>query len=706
MNLDAALAYGGAALTGFLAVGALLRAHRAVDRWAFVSGMAVFTMERGCTGLMAGATLPAEMYYWQLWRMTAAAFLPGIWLLFSLSYARGDARKFLRNWRYAILAAFLIPTGAVFFFQPGLVVSTEAIPGESLVFFRIGTAGTVLYLVQLITALLVLMNLERTFRAAIGTVRWRIKFMLLGLGVLFLVRLYTASQALLFRGIDPALQSLNSVAMIVACLLILRTLFRAGHFGRDVYPSHSVLQGSVTILLVGTYLLVVGIFAKIVVYLGGDASFAVKTLVVFVLLVVLAVLLQSDRVRLHLRRFISRHFQRPLYDYGTMWRKFTEGTASRVEQTDLCRALVGLISEMFQALSVSIWLVDDKKDSLNFAASTSLPGAVSRHPFPEQGEALEVIHHFQSHPDPVDIDLARGDWAAALRRWQPGEFPNGGHRVCIPLIGRGEVLALIILGDRVGGALFTLQDFDMLKCVADHAAGCLLNVQLSQNLLQAKEHEAFQTMAAFFVHDLKNAASTLNLMLQNLPEHFDDPAFREDALRGVGKSVAHINHLISRLSQLRHELKISPRESDLNEVVAGVVTEFAKETGFVIELNPGALPRVLLDREQFAKVVTNLILNGSEAMAGSGRLQLATSQAGGWAVLSATDQGCGMSAEFLAKSLFRPFQTTKRSGLGIGMFQSKMIVEAHGGRIAVESTPGQGTTFRVLLPLTPRTSIL
>ena len=113
-------------------------------------------------------------------------------------------------------------------------------------------------------------------------------------------------------------------------------------------------------------------------------------------------------------------------------------------------------------------------------------------------------------------------------------------------------MGLMILGDRVGGARFSWQDFDLLKCIGDHIAAGLLNTQLSQKLLQAKELEAFQTMSAFFVHDLKNTANTLNLMLQNLPMHFDDPAFRADALRGVSKTVAHINRLIGRLGSIRH----------------------------------------------------------------------------------------------------------------------------------------------------------
>jgi signal transduction histidine kinase len=63
-----------------------------------------------------------------------------------------------------------------------------------------------------------------------------------------------------------------------------------------------------------------------------------------------------------------------------------------------------------------------------------------------------------------------------------------------------------------------------------------------------------------------------------------------------------------------------------------------------------------------------------------------------------------MSPAFLRASLFRPFQTTKKKGLGIGMFQSKMIVEAHRGKIRVESEPGAGTTFRVMLPLNRQTA--
>jgi signal transduction histidine kinase len=76
-----------------------------------------------------------------------------------------------------------------------------------------------------------------------------------------------------------------------------------------------------------------------------------------------------------------------------------------------------------------------------------------------------------------------------------------------------------------------------------------------------------------------------------------------------------------------------------------------------------------------------------------------TEQRNGWAVLAVSDNGRGMSKTFMEQLLFRPFQTTKSEGLGIGLFHSRTIVEAHNGRIEVESEEGKGSTFRVLLPV-------
>jgi putative PEP-CTERM system histidine kinase len=698
MNITAMLAFAGALFSGALAFMACWRERKSIAHRSFAAGMTVLAVESVFNGFSLNAASVKEMVYWQNWELASISFLPGIWLLFSLSYGRGNYREFLKRWRSVLILAFLIPVGLVVLSRGKMIVSANQNNAGHWI-FALGIAGIVLNCLFLLGAVLVLINLERTFRASVGTMRWRIKFMILGLGVLFVVRSCISSQMLLFHAIDLSWQTVNSVALLVSCLLILRSLFRAGHFDMDVYPSHSVLQGSLTALLAGIYLLIIGVFAKLVTFGGGDAAFTLKAFVMLVGLVLLTVLLLSDRVRVHTSRFISRNFQRPSYDYRTVWRKFTEGTAACVTQKELCQASVKLTADVFQVLSVTMWLVDEKKEQLVFAASTFLSEARADALNPKNTDATNMIATLQKHPEPVDIDSSKEKWAAALRLRHPDEFHKDGNRVCVPVVVGGEILGLMILGDRVGGGNFSQQDFDLLKCVGDQIAAGLLNARLSQKLLQAKELEAFQTMSAFFVHDLKNAASTLNLMLQNLPAHFDDPAFREDAVRVTAKSVAHINRLIERLGHLRHELKIKPAEADLNEIISRFFAGWEKAAGVSLAKNFQPLPKFNFDPEQLLKVVTNLILNAKEAVAQNGEIQIATRQINGHAVLSVSDNGCGMNPEFLSRSLFRPFQTTKKNGLGIGMFQSKMIVEAHKGRIEVESEPGKGTTFRIYLPL-------
>ncbi|HEY3760376.1 MAG TPA: XrtA/PEP-CTERM system histidine kinase PrsK [Verrucomicrobiae bacterium] len=668
-------------------------AHR-----SFAAGMFVLAMESLVNGIAARPVILDEKIFWERCSLLAQAFLPGIWLFFSLSYGRGNYREFLHRWRFALGLFFLLPLGLVFIWRDKLIIGA-ALAANGHWMLSLGEAGLALNLVFLAGAIVVLMNLERTFRAAVGTMRWRIKFIIIGLGVLFGVRCYAASQVLLFHAMDLSVQAVNAVALLAASGLIFRSLWRANHFDVDIYPSHSILQNSLTVVLAGVYLLVIGIFANVVASLGGDDAFTIKAFFVLVAIVLLTVLLLSDRIRLQTGRFVSRHFQRPQYDYRAVWRKFTGSTAACVGQRELCQATMKLATDVFHALSVTVWLADEKNEELNFATSTFLSEAQAREMRLEKETVSKIFEALEKLPEPVNLDLSRQPWAVALRGIHPETFSEGGHRICVPLSVSGELLGLMILGDRIGGIPFSGQDFDLLKCVGDEIAASLLAARLSQKLLQAKELEAFQTMSAFFVHDLKNAASTLNLMLQNLPAHLDDPAFREDALRGVSKTCGHINRLVERLSLLRNELKIRPVEGDLNQWISKTLADFENNSGvnLVKEFKP--LPKVPFDPEQLFKVLTNLALNAREASPRDAEIRVGTQQVNGWAILSVSDHGCGMKPEFLNRSLFRPFQTTKKNGLGIGMFQSKMIVEAHRGKIEVQSEPGKGTTFKIFLPV-------
>jgi hypothetical protein len=133
-----------------------------------------------------------------------------------------------------------------------------------------GLAATALNVVLLVALVLILVNLEQTFRAAVGTMRWRIKFVVVGLVLIFGARLYVRSQAILFSAPDITLWNVESGALLIGCFLLTAGYVRTRWVESDVYPSLAVMRSSLTIVVVGGYLFVVGILGQLVSRFGGD----------------------------------------------------------------------------------------------------------------------------------------------------------------------------------------------------------------------------------------------------------------------------------------------------------------------------------------------------------------------------------------------------------------------------------------------------
>ena len=696
MTSESTLAFIAAVLSAALAVAAVWRNRRSGAVWWFAFGMLGLALDSVLAGICLSLINVEKLAFWQEWALILKAFLVAIWLGFAVTYSRGDAGQSFRRWRILIAIACVLPAAALFGFR-GNLIQVSVRPDSSDLWISFSTAGKVVNVAILVGTVLILMNLERTFRSAVGTMQWRIKFLVLGLAVIFGARIYTRSQAVVFSAHNNSLMEVEAIGLLVGCALLGVGYFRSGFREIDVYPSRAVLHTSITVLLVGGYLFVIGVLAQIVARYGGATSFQFQAFLVLVAIALLAVLLLSEKIRQRIKRFVSRHFSRPQYDFRRVWTQFTQSTSSAIDDPTLCVASAKLISETFNVLSVSIWLFDEEKNKLRLEASTSRARTAMDN---DAIDSPAIDSGLTRMRKAFDLEKIKDDWGRTLREISKTQFSEGGNRVGVPLLAGDRYLGLVILADRVNGVPYTVEELELLECIGDQVASSLLNLRLAKEIMLGKELEAFQTISAFFVHDLKNAASTLKLTLQNLPVHFDDPDFRQDTLRSIGATTNRINQIIDRLGTLGSKLELRLSAVDLRLLVEQAIENLNGAPGIELAKEFEPLPKFMADGEQLRSVVTNLLLNAREAVGERGRIEVKIAAQDGWAALSVSDDGCGMAPSFLRDSLFRPFKTTKKKGLGIGMFQSKMIIEAHHGSIRVKSDLGKGTTFQVLLPLT------
>ena len=241
---------------------------------------------------------------------------------------------------------------------------------------------------------------------------------------------------------------------------------------------------------------------------------------------------------------------------------------------------------------------------------------------------------------------------------------------------------------------------------------------LQQQLLQAQKMETIGQLAGGIAHDFNNLLQAItgfaDILLQDM-----DPAnpHRADVLE-INKAADRATELTRQLLAFSRKQMLEPMAVDLNDLVAGTEKMLRRLIGediqLTLELEPG-LDLIQADPGQLEQVLVNLTVNARDAMGVGGRLTIRTNgivllkedtlldpemRSGRFVMLSVTDSGHGMPPDVAAR-IFEPFFTTKGPGRGTGLGLSVVygIVQQHGGMIRVYSEPGQGTTFRIYLPV-------
>jgi putative PEP-CTERM system histidine kinase len=216
-------------------------------------------------------------------------------------------------------------------------------------------------------------------------------------------------------------------------------------------------------------------------------------------------------------------------------------------------------------------------------------------------------------------------------------------------------------------------------------------------LLEVRKFDAFNRMSAFVVHDLKNIVTQLSLMLKNAKRLHDNPEFQQDMLMTVENSLDRMRQLMLQLRE-----GATPPGTVVGVDLAIIVQRIASvalKRGRQLEVE--LIDKVLTrgHEERLERIIGHVVQNAFDATDPSGRVWVKLDRASGQARVEIGDTGHGMSEEFVQERLFKPFQTTKQAGMGIGAYESFQYVQELGGKILVSSAQNKGTLVTILLPL-------
>ncbi|WP_020655373.1 XrtA/PEP-CTERM system histidine kinase PrsK [Massilia niastensis] len=531
---------------------------------------------------------------------------------------------------------------------------------------------------------------EQVYRNRSLQERWAVKFACIGIGAMFAYDFYLYSHAMLFRGVDPDIWAARGIVNAIGVPLLVVALGRSKLWESPLAVSRRAMFHSAALFGSAIYLLAMGSAGYYLRFFGGSWGVVMQVAFLFGALILLAGVLFSGTFRARLKVFISKHFYSYNYDYREEWLRFTRTLSEPGPR--LGERVIEAVAALVESPGGALW---QRRESGRYepVASWQMPAVAASEPvnsplcqFLESSQWVIDVQEYARTPDKYDA-LELPAWLDSYQRaW-----------LIVPLILHAKLSGFVVLQTSRSPIKLNWEVIDLLEIAGSQAASQLAQQSAANALMVARQFESFNRMSTFVVHDLKNLVAQLSLLNANAARHKDNPEFQADMLETLDLSVQKMKLLLQKLSRTGSQERPLPLPVDqvVRQALA-LKAAFEPHPQLIVEASDMC---VLAERERLERVVGHLIQNAIEATPRSGSVSIRVGRHEGRVLVEITDTGEGMSEEFIRERLFKPFESTKSAGMGIGVFESREYINELGGSLEVSSRPGHGTTFRVILPL-------
>jgi putative PEP-CTERM system histidine kinase len=543
---------------------------------------------------------------------------------------------------------------------------------------------------------------EDTLRRARGSQLEGLKYVAVAFLGFFVCFSYIAWNISIYSYISQSILLSGSGIISLGILLLVYSLAKYPLWGTQLNISRNFIFGCLSFTGVSIYLVISGNLLAFLQSVQPQAHGILLPVATFALSAILLLIYLSPYFRKKFENVISRNFFRNKYDYRQLWMRFSEKASGSLSLDDVLPKVADFVADIMFITQVVIWLRSPSADTFSVAyrhdpisLNSRKPDSLRLNPSWMPNRATSVYHISE-----VGMPARRG--AFPLDSFEP--IINLGVNRIVPVTSGDRILGFLGVGPELDDRAPSLEDDQLLANISSQLAHLMLTHQLSEELLLAREWEFFNRFSSFIVHDLKNLATLQSMTLENAKKLRDNPAFVADAFATFAQATEKMINLISSLSMQNGQF--APRRQPVNivEVVANTCDDFRLEQTngikIVTNLPPHENPAIVSgDPELFKKVFTNVLLNAIQSFPnGHGLIEVSVSHSNdGKITTSIKDAGCGIPPEQL-RDLFRPFQTTKKHGMGIGLCHTRSIVEMHGGHMRIESQVNSGTQVDIDLP--------
>jgi hypothetical protein len=448
----------------------------------------------------------------------------------------------------------------------------------------------------------------------------------------------------------------------------------------------------------GIYLIVVGLLVKIAIVLGGDWRLFVSSFAALGAIFLAFVLITGKSLRDRWTRFVERNLLAGRYDFRRELQNLTEAISTATDRGQLLQAVCHTMTEIFMTERCGLLIADDESSSFQIF------GVDENKQLESNAVALSLSKSQVIWLERVNQSFEVERLLSVRDNKDGGSDLNnflitGGYKLGSALYAGRHLLGAMFLGPKRVGEFYSEEDKQLVDMLANAISLSIHGSNLQRKVIESMQMASIYRITSFIMHDLRNAVTTLTLLTHNAEAHLGKKTFRADFIAALTRVSNEMQSLIHKLSSVKTGGQSQRYEQcDPAELILDVLEDIKVPANIELKVDVAPLPMAFWDKSQIRVVLRNIILNGIEAMPDGGELKIQGKHDRSQIQITVSDTGVGMSEDFIRRCLFKPNQTTKSKGLGIGLYQSRGIVSAHNGKIQVESWPGEGTTFDIILP--------